>query len=152
MIREATPAEIFHVVNHMRADDLEENGLETVRQRMEFAAALLEGQALAIKNYCFFDRAGEPATLLGAYLVGPRRAAVHRLSTERWSEVSRAVLRFGLTVFVPKVLKPNVDTAQCRVMGKHRAALYMLERLGFEAVGIAGGFVELEWHNPGSDD
>lgn len=149
---EATPDDIAYVVRNMRASDAEKSVLLTPEAREKHLSGLLLIQKLAIKNYVFLDRQLRPAALLGAYLVAPRRAHLHRLATDAWADVAFAMLRFGLTIFVPCVLEPSVDFATVHVPPRRATARAILARLGFVDDGpltIRGAeFLQMVWQNP----
>lgn len=151
-VRAATPDDVRYVIRNMRAEDAEESLAPTAAAREDMLEKLLSVQNKALKNYVFFDRDGQPAALLGAYVFTPREAYLHRCATARFAEVALAVFGFGRSTFVPDVLAPHVERAFCRVLEKHARARAMLLRLGFVETGgaVVDGlrFSDLQWDNP----
>jgi hypothetical protein len=160
-VRNATLDDIVHVCGRLRPEDAEE---QFARRGDDSAAALAADliglSRLAIGRFAFLTPDGEPQTILAAYRASPagarpRLAKLHRISTTRWDDVSRAVFLFGLRTFVPGVLVPFVDRAECAVLAKHQPAAAMLARLGFVAEGIDAmrgkrgeEFMNFGWTNP----
>ncbi|MGX9389765.1 hypothetical protein ACWX0K_10935 [Nitrobacteraceae bacterium UC4446_H13] len=137
MHRETTPFDIGYVVTHMRDDDVREHDAVAFSAvRDDLRADLVAAWRSAIKSFTFFDRRARPATILSAYLISPGVARLHRISTDAWPEVSLAVFRFGLRVFLP-VLDAVVHRCECAVLADHHLARRILQRLGFEEEGIA---------------
>lgn len=137
MIRETTEEDIRHVVENMRAADAEEHfACRLSEDRALLARELILARTIAIKSYAICTDDGMPASILTAYLIGPRLGALHRVSTDRWPAVAREAFRFGTKVFVPCVLAPNLRRAECSILAKHRAAGLILRKLGFVEEGL----------------
>jgi hypothetical protein len=158
MIRPATPADIVHVVTHMRSLDAEEHfACRFSEDRALLAADIAAAQALAIKSYAFCTVDGDPAAILTASLIAPGLAHLHRVATDRWPEIARQAFRFGVAVFVPCVLAPTVRRAECSILAKHREAALILRKLGFADEGLrrrrgknGEDFRDFAWLNPNS--
>ena len=117
IVREATVSDIRHVCRNLR----ELNAREAFALRYHnspeaLAAELIDREPLAIRHYCALTLEGEPVSLFGAWVVGPRRATMAMRSTDQWLTVARTVYRFLVRVFVPFVLAPNVNVAETEVL------------------------------------
>jgi hypothetical protein len=159
MIRETTPDDIRFVVSRLRAVDAEEQ-FATRFPAMEgdegagLASDLIKAMPRTILSFCFVATDGDPATILSAYHQSPGVAKLHRISTDAWPEVSRAVFTFGIERFLP-ALGASVHRAECSVLGRYAEAWTMLQRLGFthEGTSIARGrnredFANFAWVKP----
>lgn len=157
-VREATDVDVMRVCGRLRPVDIEEQFARlSIDSGAELAVMLLRVRYLAIGRFAICTPDGQPQTILSAYRTGDQTAALHRISTDRWDDVSRTVFLFGVRHFVPEVLRPNVSRATCSVLARHEAAHAMLRRLGFAATGIepARGkrgeeFMGFSWTNEGA--
>lgn len=137
MYRDTTPFDIGYVVDHMRSDDVREHAaIAFSADRDVLRTDLVASWRHAIKSFTFFDRRSRPATILSAYLISPGVARLHRISTDAWPEVSLAVFRFGIRIFLP-VLDAVVHRCECAILADHLLARRILQRLGFVEEGIA---------------
>lgn len=165
IVREASGWDVLAVVRNMRASDAEEQfavrfDVDTPDTRLRLAVELLAARQMAIKCYALCVEEPVPVALVGAFLVAPGVASLHRVATERWPEIARLEYRFLRRRFIPHVLAPNVRFAECRVPADDDKTLHWLIRLGFTPVGAAlpygkdgRRFMTLAWINPrGSDD
>ncbi|KPG01796.1 hypothetical protein IP86_03020 [Rhodopseudomonas sp. AAP120] len=159
-VRDATMEDIIRVCGRLRPEDRAEQFARLPHSSgAALADLLLQLTPLVIGRFAICTPDGEAQTILAAYRGGDGLAQLHRISTDRWDDVSRTVFVFGVRHFVPEVLRPNARRAECSVMTRHTAAGDMLRRLGFRASGIEaqcgrGGeeFTRFVWTSNGGRD
>lgn len=157
IVREASDADVRHVIGHLRRTDRQEQFATRFDDDADaLVNEIIRLRPLAIKHYALACDDGEPAILVAAYLVSPKVARFHMASTDRMGEIARAGHRWGLQRFIPSVLMPNVRRAEARILADHTIARRWVAACGFveegviRRVGRAGeDFVQVVWFNPG---
>jgi hypothetical protein len=156
IVRSATPADVHHVLSHLR----EHNRREMAACRWEVSTRALAREIKQLEEVCIqhFSLAGAdgtPVALTGAWLVAPGVALVRLCATDQWLTIARPAYRWLKRVFIPCVLVPNVRRAETRVLDTGDASRAWLRKLGFRDEGIARAlgkngedFVHVAWINP----
>ena len=152
----AREADVFQVCNDMRDHNARELfALRFHRDRALIAREILARADMCIRLEALCDDDGFPAALLGAWLIGPRLAAVQMVMTDRWPAIARPAVRHIRKRFIPMVLVPNVARAELTVLQTPEFPLDWLAWLGFCAEGVMRrrgvppeNFLNLAWLHP----
>lgn len=156
IVRKATDDDIRHVAANLRADDRREQFAGRFDDDpAALAADVITWRQVALNQSALLTAAGEPAVIVGAYLVAPGVARFHMMSTEGLAEIGRQGHRWGKRRFIPSVLVPNVRMAETRMMADHMIARRWVVTCGFRELaallpyGKHGElFVQIVWINP----
>jgi hypothetical protein len=156
IVREATDADISFVCAFMRdhnARELFAVRFHSDRAQIAFEICARHRFCIRLEALCLDD--GRPAALLGAWLAGPRLAAVQMLMTDDWPAIARSAVKHIRKRFIPAVLMPNVTRAELTVLQTAEFSLDWLAWLGFCAEGVMRqrgmppeNFVNLAWLHP----
>jgi ribosomal protein S18 acetylase RimI-like enzyme len=154
--RDATRADIEHVVVNMRAADAREVfACRWSRDKQALIDDLDAGRPFCIGFLALCAGEFDPIALLGARLLYPGVASVAMIATERWREIAFAATRFAIKTAIPCYLGPNARRAQCEAWVENHVSCAWLEAIGFEAEGVlqrlgnsGEDFVQYAWLNP----
>lgn len=160
IVRDASDADVRFVCANLRDEDVTEQfAMRFDDDPAALAAELIRLRQVAIKQLALCTDAGEPAVLVGAYLVAPTVARFHMCSTAAISAIGYQGHRFGKRRFIPDVLAPNVTMAETRILASHFAARRWVKACGFVELtpavpcGKHGElFVHVAWINPSSPE
>lgn len=82
-------------------------------------------------DFCMWSTEAGPAAAMWFDALTPRALCVSLLATDEWDQVALSVIKYGVRVVRPKLLRLGYTRAECRTMAHHEDALRLLSRMGF---------------------
>jgi hypothetical protein len=103
-------------------------------------------------DFCMWSTPAGPAAAMWFDALTPRALCVSLLATDEWDQVALSVIKYGVRVVRPKLLRLGYTRAECRTMDGHEDAIRLLTHMGFacecrlEGYGATGrDFLQFAW-------
>jgi hypothetical protein len=82
-------------------------------------------------DFCMWSTEAGPAAAMWFDALTPRALCVSLLATDEWDQVALSVIKYGVRVVRPKLLRLGYTRAECRTMDGHEDAIRLLTHMGF---------------------
>lgn len=82
-------------------------------------------------DFCMWSTPAGPAAAMWFDALTPRALCVSLLATDEWDQVALSVIKYGIRVVRPKLLRLGYTRAECRTMSGHDDAIRLLTHMGF---------------------
>lgn len=119
-----TPEALAHIVQNLRAPDLE----EVAATSYDVWPSVWERLCAVRANQSVWEVDGVPAAVMGAWPLWPGMWTVYAMGTEAFPAVT--MTKFALRVMVPALMESGARRAECASIATHTVAHRWLEGLG----------------------